>query len=191
MRRVYGKIKKADSLNKGAVKMDLKSKFRHVMDFPVEGIDFIDITTVLQDPDALKFSLEKMKESMGDFGDFDLIVAPEARGFIFGVPLAYMTGKGFIPVRKPGKLPYKTISFEYELEYGTNTLEIHEDAIKPGQKILLVDDLLATSGTMEAIVKLVEKIGGEVVGVQVLIELEFLKGREKLKGYDVKSIVTF
>ncbi|MDX1357649.1 MAG: adenine phosphoribosyltransferase [Clostridia bacterium] len=171
--------------------MDLKSKFRHVMDFPVEGIDFIDITTVLQDPDALKFSLEKMKESMEDFGDFDLIVAPEARGFIFGVPLAYMTGKGFIPVRKPGKLPYKTISFEYELEYGTNTLEIHEDAIKPGQKILLVDDLLATSGTMEAIVKLVEKIGGEVVGVQVLIELEFLKGREKLKGYDVKSIVTF
>ena len=191
MRRVYGKIKKADSLNKGAVNMDLKSKFRHVMDFPVEGIDFIDITTVLQDPDALKFSLEKMKESMEDFGDFDLIVAPEARGFIFGVPLAYMTGKGFIPVRKPGKLPYKTISFEYELEYGTNTLEIHEDAIKPGQKILLVDDLLATSGTMEAIVKLVEKIGGEVVGVQVLIELEFLKGREKLKGYDVKSIVTF
>ena len=171
--------------------MDLKSKFRHVMDFPKEGIDFIDITTVLQEPDALKYSLEKMKESIEEFGDFDLIVAPEARGFIFGMPLAYMMGKGFIPVRKPGKLPYKTIKFEYELEYGTNTLEIHEDAIKPGQRILLVDDLLATSGTMEAIVKLVEKIGGEVVGVQVLVELGFLNGRDKLKGYNVKSIVEF
>lgn len=171
--------------------MDLKSKFRHVMDFPKEGIDFIDITTVLQDPEALRYSLEAMKESIEKFGDFDLIVAPEARGFIFGMPLAYMMGKGFIPVRKPGKLPYKTISFEYALEYGTNTLEIHEDAIKPGQKILLVDDLLATSGTMEAIVKLVEKIGGEVVGVQVLVELGFLNGRDKLKGYNVESVVEF
>ena len=108
--------------------MDLKSKFRHVMDFPKEGIDFIDITTVLQDPEALKYSLDAMKESIEEFGDFDLIVAPEARGFIFGMPLAYMMEKGFIPVRKPGKLPYKTISFEYSLEYGTNTLEIHEDA---------------------------------------------------------------
>lgn len=171
--------------------MDLKSKFRHVMDFPKEGIDFIDITTVLQDAGALKYSLDKMKESIEEFGDFDLIVAPEARGFIFGMPLAYMMDKGFVPVRKPGKLPYKTISFEYELEYGTNTLEIHEDAIKPGQRILLVDDLLATSGTMEAIVKLVEKIGGEIVGVQVLVELGFLNGRDKLKGYNVKSIVEF
>ncbi|HPQ45877.1 MAG TPA: adenine phosphoribosyltransferase, partial [Clostridia bacterium] len=104
--------------------MDLKSKLRHVMDFPKEGIDFIDITTVLQDPEALACSLEEMKKSMEAFGDFDLIVAPEARGFIFGVPLAYMMKKGFVPVRKPGKLPYKTISFEYELEYGKNTLEI-------------------------------------------------------------------
>ena len=171
--------------------MDLKSKFRHVMDFPKEGIDFIDITTVLQDPEALKFSLDEMKESMAEFGDFDIIVAPEARGFIFGVPLAYMTGKGFIPVRKPGKLPYKTISFEYELEYGTSTLEIHKDAIKAGQKVLIVDDLLATSGTTESIIRLVEKIGGEVVGIQVLIELAFLNGRDKLKGYNVKSIVQF
>lgn len=171
--------------------MDLKSKLRHVMDFPKEGIDFIDITTVLQDPEALRCSLDAMKESIEEFGEFDLIVAPEARGFIFGMPLAYMMDKGFIPVRKPGKLPHKTISFEYELEYGTNTLEVHEDAIKPGQKILLVDDLLATSGTMEAIVRLVEKIGGEVVGIQVLIELAFLKGRDKLKGYNVKSIVEF
>ena len=132
-----------------------------------------------------------MKESLEEFGDYDIIVAPEARGFIFGVPLAYMCNKGFIPVRKPGKLPYKTISFEYELEYGSNTLEIHEDAIKPGQKILLVDDLLATSGTMEAIVRLVEKMGGDIVGIQVLIELAFLKGRDKLKGYNVKSVVEF
>ncbi len=171
--------------------MDLKSKLRHVMNFPKEGIDFIDITTVLQNPEALKYSLDCMKESMEEFGDYDIIVAPEARGFIFGVPLAYMTGKGFIPVRKPGKLPYKTISFEYELEYGTSTLEIHEDAVKPGQKILIVDDLLATSGTAESIIRLIEKMGGEVVGIQVLIELEFLKGRDKLKGYNVKSIVQF
>lgn len=171
--------------------MDLKSKLRHVLDFPKEGIDFIDITTVLQDAYALAYSLEVMKESMNDFGEYDIIVAPEARGFIFGVPLAYMTGKGFIPVRKPGKLPYKTISFEYTLEYGTNTLEIHEDAISPGQKVVIVDDLLATSGTTESIIRLVEKMGGEVVGVQVLIELAFLKGREKLKDYKVKSIVEF
>lgn len=171
--------------------MDLKSKLRHVMDFPKEGIDFIDITTVLQDPEALKYSLDRMKESIAEFGDFDIIVAPEARGFIFGVPLAYMLDKGFIPVRKPGKLPHKTISFEYELEYGTATLEIHEDAIKAGQKVLIVDDLLATSGTTESIVRLVEKIGGEVVGIQVLIELAFLNGRDKLKGYNVKSIVEF
>jgi len=171
--------------------MDLKSKLRHVMDFPKEGIDFIDITTVLQDPEALKYSLDTMKESIEEFGDFDIIVAPEARGFIFGVPLAYMMNKGFIPVRKPGKLPHKKISFEYELEYGTSTLEIHEDAIKPGQKVLIVDDLLATSGTTESIVRLVEKIGGEVVGIQVLIELTFLNGRDKLKGYKVKSVVEF
>jgi adenine phosphoribosyltransferase len=171
--------------------MDLKSKFRHVLDFPKEGIDFIDITTVLQDPEAFSYSLEKMKESMKDFGEFDLIVAPEARGFIFGTPLAYMTGKGFVPIRKPGKLPHRTISFEYKLEYGTNTLEMHEDAIKPGQRVVIVDDLLATSGTTESIIKLVEKMGGEIAGVQVLIELAFLKGRDKLKNYKVKSIVQF
>lgn len=181
----------ANRLKKEQHIMDLKSKLRHVMGFPKEGIDFIDITTVLQDPEALKYSLDTMKESIAEFGDFDLIVAPEARGFIFGMPLAYMTEKGFIPVRKPGKLPHKTISFEYELEYGSNTLEIHEDAIKPGQKILLVDDLLATSGTMEAIVRLVEKMGAEIVGIQVLIELGFLNGRDKLKGYNVKSVVKF
>lgn len=171
--------------------MDLKSKLRHVMDFPKDGIDFIDITTVLSDPESLKFSIDSMKKSIEEFGEFDLIVAPEARGFIFGVPLSYILGKGFIPVRKPGKLPYDTISFQYDLEYGKSTLEIHKDAIKPGQKVLVVDDLLATSGTTESIVKLIEKIGGEVVGIQVLIELAFLKGRDKLKNYKVKSIVQF
>lgn len=171
--------------------MDLKSKLRHVMDFPKEGIDFIDITTVLSDPESLKFSIDSMKNSIEEFGEFDLIVAPEARGFIFGVPLAYIMGKGFIPVRKPGKLPYDTISFQYELEYGKNTLEIHKDAIKPGQKVLVVDDLLATSGTTESIVRLIEKMGGEVVGIQVLIELAFLRGKDKLKDYKVKSIVKF
>lgn len=171
--------------------MDLKSKLRHVMDFPKEGIDFIDITTVLSDPESLKFSIDSMKNSIEEFGEFDLIVAPEARGFIFGVPLAYILGKGFIPVRKPGKLPYDTISFQYELEYGKSTLEIHKDAIKPGQKVLVVDDLLATSGTTESIVRLIEKMGGEVVGIQVLIELAFLRGKDKLKDYKVKSIVQF
>lgn len=169
--------------------MDLKAKFRHVQDFPKKGIDFIDITTVLQDPEALRYSVDEMKRSMDEFGDFDVIVAPEARGFIYGVPLAYAANKGFIPVRKPGKLPYRTISFEYRLEYGTGTLEIHEDAIKPGQKVVVVDDLLATSGTTESIIRLVEKMGGEIAGVQVLVELEALKGREKLKDYKVKSIV--
>lgn len=171
--------------------MDLKNKFRHVLDFPKKGIDFIDITTVLQDPEALRYSVDTMKESMKEFGDFDLIVAPEARGFIYGVPLAYATNKGFVPVRKPGKLPYKTISSEYKLEYGMGVLEMHEDAIKLGQKVVVVDDLLATSGTTESIIKLVEKLGGEVVGVQVLVELGYLNGREKLKHYKVKSIVKF
>lgn len=171
--------------------MDLKSKLRHVMDFPKKGVDFIDITTVLSDPEALKFSIDSMKKSIEEFGEFDLIVAPEARGFLFGVPLSYILGKGFIPVRKPGKLPHDTISFQYELEYGKSTLEIHKDAIKPGQKVLIVDDLLATSGTTESIIRLIEKMGGEVVGIQVLIELVFLKGKEKLKNYKVKSIVQF
>jgi len=171
--------------------MDLKAKLRHVMDFPKEGIDFIDITTVLQDADALKECLDSMKERMDALGDFDLVVGPESRGFIFGVPLAYMAGKGFIPIRKKGKLPYKTVKIEYQLEYGTDILEIHEDAIRPGQKVVIVDDLLATGGNMSANVKLVEKLGGQVIGLVFFIELGFLKGREKLKGYKVESIVQF
>ncbi len=171
--------------------MDLKSKLRHVMDFPKQGIDFIDITTVLQDADAFKESLDLMKEKAADFGDFDLIVGPESRGFIFGTPLAYMMGKGFIPIRKKGKLPYKTIRAEYQLEYGSDILEMHEDAIKPGQKVVIIDDLLATGGTTESNIKLVKSLGGEVAGIVYFIELTFLNGREKLKGFNVESLVKF
>jgi adenine phosphoribosyltransferase len=171
--------------------MDLKQKLRHVMDFPKKGIDFIVITTVLQDPDALLVCMEQMKQKIREFDDFDLVVGPESRGFIFGTPIAYSLKKGFIPVRKKGKLPYKTISEEYQLEYGTDILEMHQDAIKEGQKVIIVDDLLATGGTTETIIKLVEKLGGEVVGIVYFVELTGLKGREKLKNYKVSSLVQF
>ncbi|MGE5614367.1 MAG: adenine phosphoribosyltransferase [Bacillota bacterium] len=171
--------------------MDLKAKFRHVMDFPKAGIDFIDITTVLQDKDALRQSIEEMKRLAGELGEFDLVVGPESRGFIFGAPLAYALGKGFVPIRKKGKLPYKTVSIEYQLEYGTDTLEIHEDAVQPGQRVVIVDDLLATGGTIESNIKLVEKLGGEVAGLVFLVELGYLGGRGKLKGYNVKTVVCF
>ena len=171
--------------------MDLKAKLRHVNNFPKEGIDFIDITTVLQDADALKQCVDELKVMAAAAGDFDLIVGPESRGFIFGTPLAYVLNKGFVPIRKKGKLPYKSIKVEYQLEYGMDILEMHEDAIKPGQKVVIVDDLLATGGTTEANIKLVEKLGGEVVGIVYFIELSFLNGREKLKGYKVNSLVQF
>ena len=171
--------------------MDLKSKLRHVINFPKEGIDFIDITTVLQDADALKECVDEMKKRIMEMGDFDLVIGPESRGFIFGAPLAYATGKGFIPIRKKGKLPYKTIKAEYQLEYGTDILEMHEDAVRPGQRVVIVDDLLATGGTTESNIRLVEKLGGQVAGICFFIELCFLNGRDKLKGYNVQSIVQF
>lgn len=171
--------------------MDLKTKLRHVINFPKEGIDFIDITTVLQDAEAFKVCLDRMKEEVLKFGDFDLIIGSESRGFVFGAPLAYAMGKGFVPVRKRGKLPYKTIKVEYELEYGSDVLEMHEDAVKPGQKVVIIDDLLATGGTTESNIKLVEQLGGQVVGIVYFIELKFLNGREKLKGYNVASIEQF
>ncbi len=171
--------------------MDLKSKLRHVMDFPKEGIDFIDITTVLQDPEAFKYCMDVFKDLANQIGDFDMIVGSESRGFIFGAPLAYKMGKGFVPVRKKGKLPYKTISAEYDLEYGKDVLEIHADAIKPGQNVLIVDDLLATGGTSEANIRLIEQLGGKVVGLIYFIELTMLNGREKLNGYKVNSILEF
>ena len=171
--------------------MDLRAKLRHVMDFPKDGIDFIDITTVLQDAEAFKECMDTFKEYAEQVGDFDIIVGSESRGFIFGAPLAYQMGKGFVPVRKKGKLPYKTIRVEYDLEYGKDVLEMHEDAVKPGQKVLIVDDLLATGGTTEANIKLVEQLGGKVAGIIYFIELGFLEGRKKLDGYKVNSIVTF
>ena len=171
--------------------MDLKQKLRHVMDFPKEGIDFIDITTVLQDKDALAVCMDAMEEKIKEFGDFELVVGPESRGFIFGTPIACALKKGFIPVRKKGKLPYKTISENYQLEYGFDVLEMHQDAITKGQKVIIVDDLLAPGGTTETIIKLVERLGGEVVGIVYFVELTALKGREKLKNYNVSSIVQF
>lgn len=163
---------------------------RSIPDFPEEGIIFRDITSVIQDPDGLKLAVDGIQDLIGDI-DYDVVVGPESRGFIFGVPVAYNNHKSFVPVRKKGKLPCETVSMEYDLEYGTAVIEIHKDAIKPGQKVVIVDDLIATGGTTEAIIKLVEQLGGEVVKVVFLIELEGLKGRDKLKGYDVDAVVKY
>ena len=168
----------------------LEDYVRSIPDFPEPGIIFRDVTSVLQDKDGLKMAIDQMQDLLKGL-EFDIIAGPESRGFIFGATLAYEMGKGFVPVRKKGKLPYKTIRVEYDLEYGTDTLEMHEDAVKPGQRVLVVDDLLATGGTTEANVKLIEKLGGEVAGIIYFIELGFLEGRKKLEGYKVKSIVTF
>lgn len=163
---------------------------RCIPDFPEKGIMFRDVTSVLQDADGLHLAVDLMQDKIKDL-DFDLVLGPESRGFIFGVPIAYNLRKPFIPVRKKGKLPLETVSMEYELEYGTAAIEIHKDAIKPGQKVVIVDDLIATGGTIEAIVKLVEILGGEVVGIVFLMELEGLKGREKLEGYNVESVIKY
>ena len=168
--------------------MDLKQTVRVIENFPKEGISFKDITTLLQNGEALKFAIDEIIADLKD-KDVDLIVGPEARGFLMGTPVAYGMGVGFVPVRKPGKLPWEVESFEYDLEYGSNILEIHKDAIKPGQKVAIVDDLLATGGTMEAAAELIEKLGGEVVSMQFLIELEDLDGREKLTKYNVNSLI--
>jgi adenine phosphoribosyltransferase len=170
--------------------MELASLVRDVPDFPVEGILFKDVTTLIRDADAFREVIDRMTEHYADT-DVDLVVAIEARGYILGAPLAYALGAGFVPVRKPGKLPAKTISESYTLEYGTNTLEIHEDAIKPGQWVLVVDDLLATGGSARATVNLVERLGGKVAGVAFMIELDFLHGRDKLEGYDVLSLIYY
>ncbi|HIP92533.1 MAG TPA: adenine phosphoribosyltransferase [Thermotoga sp.] len=170
--------------------MDLKYFIRDIPDFPEKGIIFRDITPLLLNSDAFKEAVDALCSSVSDF-DYEIIVAPEARGFILGSAMAYKEGKGFVPVRKPGKLPYKTVSQECQLEYGTEILQIHEDAIKKGQKVLIVDDVLATGGTAEALIKLVEKLGGEVVALAFLIELSYLKPREKLRGYQVKTIIVY
>ena len=163
---------------------------RSIPDFPEKGIIFRDITSVIQSPEGLKLAIDGINESLKDV-DYDVVVGPESRGFIFGVPVAYANGKGFVPVRKKGKLPCETISEDYSLEYGTATIEMHKDAIVPGQKVVIVDDLIATGGTTEAIIKLNERLGGEVVKVVFLIELEGLNGREKLAGYDVDSVIKY
>lgn len=163
---------------------------RSIPDFPEPGIIFRDITTILQDPDGLKLAVDGLLERLKDV-EYDVVVGPESRGFIFGVPVAYEGHKGFIPVRKKGKLPCETISVKYDLEYGSAELEIHKDALKPGQKVVIIDDLLATGGTMEAIIKLVEKLGGEVVRICFVMELAGLKGRERLKDYSVESLVVY
>ncbi len=170
--------------------MDLKNLVRDVQDFPKEGIVFKDITTVLKDADALKIAIDKMAAHLENV-EYDLILGPESRGFIFGMPLAYNLNKGFVLVRKPGKLPSETISKSYDLEYGKNTIEMHKDAIKKGQKVVVVDDLLATGGTCEAIVDLVKEAGGEVVKFVFFIELEFLEGRKKFEGIKVESVIKY
>lgn len=163
---------------------------RSIPDFPEEGIIFRDVTSVLQDADGLHMAIDMMQDTIKDL-DFDVVAGPESRGFIFGVPIAYNMHKPFVPVRKKGKLPCETVSIDYELEYGTATIEMHKDSIKPGQKVLIADDLIATGGTIEAIIKLVEQLGGEVVGIVFLMELEGLKGREKLAGYRVESVIKY
>lgn len=168
----------------------LESYVRSIPDFPEPGIIFRDVTSVLQDKDGLRMSIDRMQELL-DGVDFDVVVGPESRGFIFGVPIAYNLNKSFVPIRKKGKLPCETISMDYDLEYGKATIEIHKDAIKPGQKVVIIDDLIATGGTIEAIVKLIEMLGGEVVKIIFLMELKGLKGREKLSGYSVASVIEY
>ena len=163
---------------------------RSIPDFPEPGIIFRDVTSILQDADGLHLAIDLMQKEL-DGVDFDLVVGPESRGFIFGVPIAYNLHKPFIPVRKKGKLPCETVSIEYALEYGSAVIEIHKDAIKPGQKVVIIDDLMATGGTTEAIIKLVEQLGGEVVKTVFLMELAGLNGRSKLEGYDVASVINY
>ena len=170
--------------------MDLRDSIRIIEDFPAKGISFKDITPLLADGEALRESINQMVDHLKDM-NIDLIAGPEARGFLFGVPVANELGIGFIPVRKPGKLPYDTYAVEYDLEYGKDRLEIHKDAIKPGQRIAVVDDLLATGGTVAAVTKLIEEIGGEVVSLNFVIELTDLKGRDKLQGYDINSLIKY
>jgi adenine phosphoribosyltransferase len=170
--------------------MDLKEKVRVVEDFPKKGISFKDITTLLQDKEAYHYTIDTLVNVCKD-KNIDVVVGPEARGFVLGAPVAYGLGVGFVLVRKPGKLPAETVSYEYELEYGKDALEIHKDAIKPGQRVVIVDDLLATGGTALAAVKLVEKLGGVVAGVLFAMELGYLNGRETLKGYDVYSLINY
>ena len=168
----------------------LEEYVRSIPDFPEPGIIFRDITTILQDADGLQLAIDGIQKSLEGV-DYDIVVGPESRGFIFGVPVAYAMHKGFVPIRKKGKLPCKTVSVSYDLEYGSAVLEMHEDAIKPGQKVVIIDDLIATGGTVEAAAKLVEQLGGVVVKIVFLMELAGLEGRKKLEKYDVASVIRY
>lgn len=161
-----------------------------IPDFPKKGILFRDVTTIIQDKDGFKLAIDGLTDSIKDL-DFDVIAGSESRGFIFGTPVAYNLNKGFVLFRKPGKLPREVVSADYELEYGTASLEVHKDAIKPGDRVVLVDDLIATGGTVEAMVKLVEELGGTVVKIIFVMELKGLKGRERLSKYDVESLIQY
>ncbi len=177
-----------DTVGGDAVK--LEDKIRDVPDFPIKGVLFKDITTLLKDPDAYHSAIDAMVERFKT-QNIDVVVGMESRGFVLAAPMAYLLGAGLVPVRKLGKLPAETVRAEYSLEYGTNTLEMHKDAIQPGQRVLVVDDLLATGGTTQATVKLVEQVGGKVVAIAFLIERTVLRGREKLKGYDIYAEIKY
>ena len=184
-------IRRDRIIHKGAGKMKkIEEYVRSIPDFPEPGIIFRDVTSILQDPDGLKLSIDLIQEKLEGL-DFDVIAGTGSRGFIFGVPVAYNLHKAFVPVRKKGKLPCETVSMDYDLEYGTATIEMHKDSIRPGQRVVLIDDLIATGGTIEAAIKLIEQLGGVVVKVVFLMELAGLKGREKLAGYDVDSVICY
>lgn len=168
----------------------LEEYIRSIPDFPEKGIIFRDITTILQDAEGLKLAIDSMIETLKDV-DFDVIVGTESRGFIFGVPIAYAMGKPFVPCRKKGKLPCETVTAEYDLEYGSAAIELHKDSIKKGQKVVIVDDLIATGGTVKACASLVEELGGEVAKIVFLMELAGLKGREQLSQYNVSSLIIY
>ena len=169
---------------------DLDKYIRSIPDFPKKGINFRDITTLLKDPRGLKEAVQSFEAALEGV-DFDVVVGPEARGFLFGVPVAYNLGKGFVPVRKPGKLPGKTISQSYDLEYGTNEIEVHDDAVQPGQRVVVIDDLMATGGTIEAIIKLINRMGAEVVKVVCLIELEGFNAKDNLGDIPFESLIKY
>lgn len=163
---------------------------RSIPDFPEPGIIFRDVTSILEDPEGLHLAIDLIQEKLKNV-EFDVVVGPESRGFIFGMPIAYNLKKSFVPVRKAGKLPCEVVSKEYDLEYGSAVIEIHKTAIKPGQKVVIVDDLMATGGTIEAIVQLIEQLGGIVVKAVFLMELAGLEGRKKLAGYDAEAVITY
>ena len=176
--------------NGGLFMKPIEEYVRSIPDFPEEGIIFRDVTSILEDAEGLHLAIDLIQEKIGDT-EFDIVVGPESRGFIFGMPVAYNLHKSFVPVRKKGKLPCETVSMQYELEYGSAEIEVHKSAIRPGQKVVIVDDLMATGGTMEAIIKLIEQLGGEVVKIVCLMELAGLKGREKLHAYDMESVILY